>query len=144
MNRELEAKARALAEIKGYITNLATCPDGTPVTAGFVPGACRQLSEIERSIRMTEHDLQARPIYHRKRDSIQTRLTIASAAQPPPPSSRSDQRYPLTRALAWPKLGLRPYSAAQTHLGRSSGPNPPRPAPGLIFHAARLSLRWDG
>ena len=27
VNRELEAMARALAGIKGYITNLATCPD---------------------------------------------------------------------------------------------------------------------
>jgi hypothetical protein len=30
INRELEAKARALAGLKGYITNLAACPDGTP------------------------------------------------------------------------------------------------------------------
>jgi hypothetical protein len=30
VNRELEAKTRALAGIKGYVTNLATCPDGTP------------------------------------------------------------------------------------------------------------------
>jgi len=29
VNRELEAKARALAGIKGYITNLAAYPDGT-------------------------------------------------------------------------------------------------------------------
>ena len=36
VNRTLEAKARALAGWKGYITNLATCPDGTPVTAEFV------------------------------------------------------------------------------------------------------------
>ena len=32
VNRELEAKARTLAGIKGYVTNLAACPDGTPVT----------------------------------------------------------------------------------------------------------------
>ena len=32
VNGELEEKARALAGIKGYITNLAACPDGTPVT----------------------------------------------------------------------------------------------------------------
>ena len=28
----MEAKTRALAGWKGYTTNLATCPDGTPVT----------------------------------------------------------------------------------------------------------------
>jgi hypothetical protein len=30
VNRELEVKARALAGLKGYVTNLAACPDGTP------------------------------------------------------------------------------------------------------------------
>jgi Transposase DDE domain len=49
VNRELEAKARALAGIKGYVTNLAACPDGTPVTAEFVIGAYHQLFEIETS-----------------------------------------------------------------------------------------------
>jgi hypothetical protein len=28
--------APALANLKGYITNLAACPDGIPVTAEFV------------------------------------------------------------------------------------------------------------
>jgi Transposase DDE domain len=80
VNRELEAKARALAGIKGYITNLAACPDGTPVTAEFVIGAYHRLFEIERSFRMAKSDLQARPIYHRKRDSIEAHLTIVFAA----------------------------------------------------------------
>ena len=80
VNRELEAKARALAGIKGYITNLAACPDGTQVTPDFVISGCHQLFEIERSFRMSKHDLQARPIYHRKRDSIEARLTIVFAA----------------------------------------------------------------
>ena len=47
VNRELEAKARTLAGIKGYITNLAACPDGTPITAEFVIGAYHRLFEIE-------------------------------------------------------------------------------------------------
>ena len=80
VNRELEAKARALAGIKGYITNLAACPDGTSVTAGFVIGAYHRLFEIERSFRMAKSDLQARPVYHRKRDSIEAHLTIVFAA----------------------------------------------------------------
>jgi DDE family transposase len=80
VNRELEAKARALAGIKGYITNLAACPDGTPVTADFVIGAYHRLFEIERSFRMAKSDLQARPIYHHKRDSIEAHLTIVFAA----------------------------------------------------------------
>jgi Transposase DDE domain len=80
VNRELEAKARALAGIKGYVTNLAACPDGTPVTADFVIGAYHRLFEIEKSFRMSKHDLQARPIYHHKRDSIEAHLTIVFAA----------------------------------------------------------------
>jgi hypothetical protein len=47
VNRELEAKARDLAGIKGYITNLAACPDGTPVTAEFVISSYHRLFEIE-------------------------------------------------------------------------------------------------
>jgi Transposase DDE domain len=49
VNRELEAKARSLAGLKGYITNLAACPDGTPVTAEFVIGAYHRLFAIETS-----------------------------------------------------------------------------------------------
>jgi len=47
INRELEAKARTLAGLKGYITNLRACPDGTPVTAESVIGAYYQLFQIE-------------------------------------------------------------------------------------------------
>jgi hypothetical protein len=80
VNRELEAKAKALAGIKGYITSLAACPDGTPITPEFVIGAYHQLFQIEKSFRMSKSDLQARPIYHRKRDSIEAHLTIVFAA----------------------------------------------------------------
>jgi transposase len=45
-----------------------------------VIGAYHRLFEIERSFRMAKSDLQARPIYHRKRDSIEAHLTIVFAA----------------------------------------------------------------
>jgi transposase len=80
VNRELEAKARDLAGIKGYVTNLQACPDGTPVTAEFVIGAYHQLFQIEKAFRMSKSDLQARPVYHRKRDSIEAHLTVVFAA----------------------------------------------------------------
>ncbi len=73
-HRALEAKARALAGIKGYITNL---PDPS---AEFVIGAYHRLYEIEASFRMSKHDLAARPIYHHKRESIDAHLTIVFAA----------------------------------------------------------------
>jgi hypothetical protein len=80
VNRALEAKARALAGLKGYVTNLAACPDGTPVSAAFVIDAYHRLIEIEKSFRMSKHDLAARPIYHHKRDPIEAHLTIVFAA----------------------------------------------------------------
>jgi Transposase DDE domain len=74
VNRALEAKARALAGWKGYITNL---PDPS---AAFVIGAYHRLFQIEASFRMSKHDLAARPIYHHKRESIEAHLTIVFAA----------------------------------------------------------------
>jgi transposase len=50
------------------------------VTAEFVTGAYHQLFQIEKSFRMSKSDLQARPVYHRKRDSIEAHLTIVFAA----------------------------------------------------------------
>jgi hypothetical protein len=74
VNRELEAKSRALAGWKGYTTNLVDQP------ATFVIGAYHQLWRIEKAFRMSKHDLQARPIYHHKRESIEAHLTIVFAA----------------------------------------------------------------
>src|SRR5690606_8962735 len=73
VNRTLEAKARALAGLKGYVTNLDT-------TAEFVIDAYHRLFQIEKPFRMPKHDLQARPIYHHKRASIDAHLTIVFAA----------------------------------------------------------------
>jgi hypothetical protein len=80
VNRELEAKAREIAGLKGYVTNLQACPDGTSVTAEFVISSYHQLWQIEKAFRMSKHDLQARPVYHRKRDPIEAHLTIVFAA----------------------------------------------------------------
>lgn len=74
VNRDLEAKARALAGIKGYVTNLPNPTDD------MVISAYHQLWQVEKSFRMSKHDLQARPIYHRQRDSIQAHLNIVFAA----------------------------------------------------------------
>jgi hypothetical protein len=74
VNRQLEAKTRALAGWKGYTTNL------TKAGPEFVIDAYHQLWRIEKAFRMSKHDLQARPIYHRTRDSIYAHLTIVFAA----------------------------------------------------------------
>jgi len=74
VNRTLEAKTRTLAGWKGYTTNLTTEP------AQFVIDAYHQLWRIEKAFRMSKHDLQARPIYHRTRDSIDAHLNVVFAA----------------------------------------------------------------
>ena len=74
VNRELEAKVRGLAGLKAYISNV---DNSSPE---LVIGAYHRLFEIEKSFRMSKHDLQARPIYHHKRESIEAHLTIVFAA----------------------------------------------------------------
>ena len=52
-----------MAGLKGYTTNL------TGVSAEFVIDSYHQLWRIEKSFRMSKHDVQVRPIYHHKRES---------------------------------------------------------------------------
>jgi len=73
LNQKLIDKARALAGIKGYVTNL-DMPDEDVITY------YHQLFQVEASFRMAKSDLRARPVYHRKRDSIEAHLTIVLAA----------------------------------------------------------------
>lgn len=74
VNRELVAKTRMVAGWKGYTTNLVDQP------AEYVIGAYHQLWHIEKTFRMSKHDLKARPIYHHKRESIEAHLTIVFSA----------------------------------------------------------------
>jgi Transposase DDE domain len=74
VNRELEAKARGLAGLKGYVTNIEN------PSPEFVISSYHQLWRIEKSFRMSKHDLRARPIYHHKRESIEAHLSIVFAA----------------------------------------------------------------
>lgn len=74
VNRELEAKVRGLAGIKGYVTNLVDLPHEEVI------GAYHRLYEVEKSFRMSKSDLRARPIFHHTRDSIEAHLTIVFAA----------------------------------------------------------------
>ena len=70
----MEAKTRALAGLKAYITNVDN------PSPEFAIGAYHQLWRIEKSFRMSKHDLRARPIYHHKRESIEAHLSIVFAA----------------------------------------------------------------
>ena len=73
LNHTLIDKSRALAGIKGYLTNLDT-------TDEQVITAYHQLWHIEKSFRMSKSDLKARPVFLHKRDSIEAHLTIVFVA----------------------------------------------------------------
>jgi transposase len=74
INRDLEAKAPWAGRFKAYITNIDN------PTPELVIGAYHRLFQIEKSFRMSKHDLRARPIYHHKPDSIEAHLTVATLA----------------------------------------------------------------
>lgn len=73
LNQKLIDKAKALAGVKGYVTNL-DIPD-EQVIAYY-----HQLFQVEATFRMAKSDLRARPIFHRTREAIEAHLTIVFAA----------------------------------------------------------------
>jgi hypothetical protein len=73
VNQGLVEDARARAGLRCYVTNLAADPQ--PVIDAY-----HQLWHVEEAFRMSKHDLEARPVYHWKRPSIEAHLTIVFAA----------------------------------------------------------------
>ncbi len=73
LNQKLIDKAKALAGVKGFVTNLGI-PDEQVI------GYYYQLFQVEATLRMAKSDLKARPIYHWKRDAIEAHLTIVLTA----------------------------------------------------------------
>lgn len=70
------ARARQLAGLKGYVTNIPA----NIMAAGEVIGSYHDLWHVEQSFRMSKTDLRARPMFHRTRDAIEAHLTIVFAA----------------------------------------------------------------
>lgn len=69
-------RARFSAGFKGFVTNIPVDTlEGSAVVAAY-----QDLWHVEESFRMSKNDLQARPIFHRKSDSIDAHLTIVFAA----------------------------------------------------------------
>ena len=67
-------RARQLAGLKGYVTNLPTSRmDGAAVIAAY-----HDLWRVERSFRMAKSDLRARPVFHHQRQAIEAHLTCES------------------------------------------------------------------
>ncbi|MBI1758251.1 MAG: IS1634 family transposase [Actinobacteria bacterium] len=69
-------RARQLAGLKGYATNLSVEHMG----GHAVTSAYHDLWQVEKSFRMTKSDLRARPVFHHQRDAIEAHLTVVFAA----------------------------------------------------------------
>jgi transposase len=61
-----------------------------------------------KSFRMSKSDLQARPIYHHKRDSIEAHLTIVFAALPVSRWIEAATRWPIRKFAASIRLPVGP------------------------------------
>src|SRR6185312_9105599 len=70
--RDGPARARRLAGLKGYVTNIPV----SVMPAAEVISRYHDLWHVEQSFRMSKTDLAARPMFVRKRDAIEAHLTI--------------------------------------------------------------------
>ena len=70
------ARARRLAGLKGLVTNIPA----TVLPAAEVINSYADLWHVEHSFRMSKSDLKARPLFARRRDSIEAHLTIVFTA----------------------------------------------------------------
>jgi hypothetical protein len=131
---DLVERARSLAGIKGYVTNIpAETMDGPAVVAAY-----HDLYQVERSFRMTKSDLAARPVFHRLKDSIEAHLTVVFAPWPSPAKPRSGPGLSINKILKT----LRPLRSATVTIGAQKITAQPR-----IPAAARSvldDLGWSG
>ncbi len=72
----LVERARELAGLKGYVTNL---PE-TTMGGQAVIDAYHDLYQVERSFRMAKTDLRALPVFHHREEAIEAHLTVVFAA----------------------------------------------------------------
>ena len=76
IDQTLVDRARQLAGLKGYVTNIPALR----LTGNEVVAAYHELFQVERSFRMAKTDLRARPMFHHEADSIHAHLTIVFTA----------------------------------------------------------------
>lgn len=73
LNEDLLKQDTLREGIKGYYTNLTL---GDTITAADIVARYTDLWHVEQSFRIAKSDLQARPIFHRKKDAIATHILI--------------------------------------------------------------------
>lgn len=74
LNQEIISKYRLLEGVKGYKTNIDN------ISNELLINRYKDLWRVEQSFRIAKSDLQARPIYHRKKDPINYHLLIVFMA----------------------------------------------------------------
>src|SRR4051794_12925572 len=112
------ARARYLAGLKGYVTNIdLDALDGPAVVTAY-----HELYQVEPSFRMTKSDLAARPIFHRIRDSIEAHLTIVFAALAISREAQARTGVSIKKIMQT----LRPLRSATISLGNQQLTAPPR------------------
>ena len=74
MNEVLLEKHRLLEGIKGYRTNITKIPEKLLIDR------YHDLWKVEQAFRLTKSDLEARPIYHRRKQSIEYHILIVFVA----------------------------------------------------------------
>lgn len=134
VNWDLVERARSLAGIKGYVTNIdPAVMDGPPVVAAY-----HDLCQVERSFRMTKSDLAARPVFHRLEDSIQAHLTIVFAALAVSREAQARAGLSINKVFKF----LRPMRSATVTIGAQQVTAPPR----IPAQARTLlnGLGWSG
>ncbi len=115
---DLVERARYLAGLKGYITNIdASTMDGPNVVTAY-----HELYQVERSFRMAKSDLAARPMFHRIRDSIEAHLTIVFAALAVSREAQARTGVSIKKIVQT----LRPLRTATISLGHQQITAPPR------------------
>lgn len=75
-NEDAYTRAMGLVGGKGYCSNIPA--DIMP--AREIVSSYHDLWTVEQSFRMSKHDLQARPVFHRTRDAIEAHLTVVFTA----------------------------------------------------------------
>lgn len=132
VNWALVERARYLAGLKGYVTNI----DPDTMDGLHIVTAYHDLYEVERSFRMTESDLAARPIYHRIRDSIEAHLTVVFAALAVSREAQARTGVSIKKIVQT----LRPLRSATISVGQQQLTAPPRipdPARAILSDLAK-------
>jgi hypothetical protein len=94
----------------------------------------RRLLEAEKSFHMSKHDLQARPIYHHKRESIDAHLTIVFAALAISRWIEARTGWPIRRFVRTARRYRTIQIQAGTRTITAADPLPRRPPPGPRRH----------